>query len=233
MHSLVKPSNQADFNYIEYRAKLYYDRFQYKINIDSPGIRLFRNLNITLKQYKIAMLRTYYHMPERLEQAETTYNLHRTLFLELENLKQKLGKDLMIRREWDSIRIFVNDLEIVRSYTVSGNCSIKTYKINQFSDVDVMYFIKPPKYRYRAYLGGDSETTTIDQLKSFVEKYCDQIKLNSGFKRLISRRPKVFYYSSNLNSCSFDFDDQRLLTILNLTIGNSIKKVYELRQLSE
>lgn len=229
MNSVIRPSDNSDVNYVEYRSKLYFNRFHYKININAPHIRLCKSSNTTLKKFKIGLIRSYLNMPDFLETAEDMYTQYIGIVQKIEELKKVLGKDLQIRREWDSISIFLNDPTVVKQYTGLKLDYIRTFYLNKIQGDSVIYFKKPPRYRYRAYLSGAITPDVVEQLRAFTDLYQNQINLNTVFKRLFKKNN--YYLYGTLNNCAFDFDEIKLVTLLNLTMSGHVKQVFELQQL--
>lgn len=237
---LVK--NVPGIDFYEFRDELYYNKYQYKAKFILDGVRytwytktpeeLEKRINNTKK--------SVYYGIRKEDKAAVTSNL--------ETIKQfitwrnqcKANKTANIRVEFNSVSVFSNDLELLKSLDNLGNGLKVDYTQVQTSKfVGVKSFMKEPKHKYRVYLKSKVvEGSFISDLYDLIHK-TPGLYPSESLKYWLKggKHPANFAYSWRYRYTSathfIDYDDESTLSYLALMHGDYLGKRYKLEKRPE
>lgn len=216
-------------DFTEYRDRLFYNTYEYKLTCSSLGLRFSRRYQ-TLDQYY-----TFNEQhPWSSEQYIKKYTDNQSILKNIEAIKL-CNANSKIRNEGDSFSIFSNDLEMLHYYRdqlgVYVDSAVITRAVPEL-EVGVLYFVEEPKFKYRTYFKSISRWSDNgeihERLIGFVQQYSNHVKCNYRLRRFLSKERSWGYTS--LYNCSMDYNDLRLQNLLAMTMNSVIDRHFELRQ---
>lgn len=228
--SYIKKNDSTEFgDFTEYRDKLFYNTYEYKLTCNSLGLRFSRS-HQPLNQY-------YKHKgtpPWEDEKYISKYTDNVSILNNLNAIKS-CNSDILIRNQGDCFSIFSNNLSSLKYFRdqlgVYLDNAVITRAVPKL-EIGVLYFVKEPKFKYRTYFKSagrwDNHTEIHDKLSSFVQQYHDYLKCNYRLRKFLYPDKRYWGYTS-LYNCSIDYNDLRLQNLLIMTINNSIDRHFELR----
>jgi hypothetical protein len=221
------------------RNKLYYTKFLYKAEFISHGIRFIFNS----KNYKDCITRITRFNDHALSNnwpygSHTIINLDKIDQLLFENViafhqKYQGTKQVTFLKSGFShhgFTMYTNDVSILEELENIHYDIIITEAVTP--PAEIMYFAKPPKYKYRVYLKSNKISVELNEtLKNFHLKYHDKgdIWLSGGLTWYLTYKRRTTY--SYLPSSAFiDYNDEQTLTLMHLLFGECLRKSYKLEK---
>jgi uncharacterized membrane protein len=214
-------ANKNDINYHEYRDKLYYNKYKYKLIISFETLRFFTYSNYNLKHWET-------NVRKKLSgnTLVTTLNFKDRL-LNMRDLIKK--QNIRQRIEGDKISLFFNDINELTDFKSNFPASfpITTYESIVSNEPKVKFFMRKPKFKFRAYM--KTKRVTIQEkkeLEDFLENASFELKLSSSLSRWFKLSRSSFLFSNFY----FDFNDELAQTYLALSMSDYIEKYYICKQ---
>jgi uncharacterized membrane protein len=213
--------NKNGINYHEYRDKLYYNKYKYKLIISFETLRFFTYSNYNLKNWET-------NVRKKLsgKTLVTTLNFKDHL-LNMRDLTKK--QNIRQRTEGDKLSLFFNDITEVTDFKSNFPASfpITTYESIVSNEPKVKFFMRKPKFKFRAYM--KTKRVTIQEkkeLEDFLENASFELKLSSSLNRWFKLSRSSFLFSNFY----FDFNDELAQTYLALSMSDYIEKYYICKQ---
>ena len=217
---------------IKFSDRLYFDKYRYCLRLNLPWVECVRYLDHDRIEYLLEMWDTHQWYDRKINKGGTWKARHRrTLVLED---KQKLHRlcDWLVERQGMIKQQFVRDKVFIYSND-EGELEELRYMINpEIFLLSEVIIDRPentvksryPGYSVRAYLKSKSMTITEKRnLMKFINDNAWHLRLNVGLERFVSNN------SSRLRDYFFiDFQDKRLLSLLELMIPGTIRKTMDI-----
>ena len=214
-------ANKNGINYHEYRDKLYYNKYKYKLIISFETLHFFTYSNYNLKNWET-------NVRKKLsgKTLVTTLNFKDHL-LNMRDLTKK--QNIRQRTEGDKLSLFFNDITEVTDFKSNFPASfpITTYESIVSNEPKVKFFMRKPKFKFRAYM--KTKRVTIQEkkeLEDFLENASFELKLSSSLNRWFKLSRSSFLFSNFY----FDFNDELAQTYLALSMSDYIEKYYICKQ---
>jgi uncharacterized membrane protein len=133
------------------------------------------------------------------------------------------------RTEGDKLSLFFNDITEVTDFKSNFPASfpITTYESIVSNEPKVKFFMRKPKFKFRAYM--KTKRVTIQEkkeLEDFLENASFELKLSSSLNRWFKLSRSSFLFSNFY----FDFNDELAQTYLALSMSDYIEKYYICKQ---
>lgn len=215
----LRLANTHNIDYYEYRDKLFYNKYKYKVKVNFPSLREFgwsKNIN----GWHNTIKRKY---PK--EQWDELLKYEGVLL----QLKQVIDNGVSNRAEGNSISFFfsTNKEAVDFRRQCPSNIDVKIFEAVASNENKVKFFMRKPKYKYRAYMKTRFlQVNERTELKKWLQEREDDIKLSPSFRYWLSR-DRYFFLSG---SYYIEFDDELLQTYLALSIGEYVNKFYTCKQ---
>ena len=210
------------------RNKIFYGKYKYKVDINLDGSRYLKYAS-TYDSFIRKIVKTGYIWDTSLE------SKYRSVF---DFYKKYSGsKEVTFLREWSMLGLYTSNQDILNELLVL-NLGLKVHEAVAPPE-KVMYFAKEPKYKYRVYLKSKRVSDSlIDSLIGFCDTYKDKnINISNSLITFInyinSEHWKHRIYSYLNNSFFIEFNDDSMITIMHLIIGECIGKTYKLEKRPE
>ena len=214
----------------EARPNLYFNKYKYRASIIVQNLR-FTHITETFEQFlmfikqesEVARTR-YWHRavvpnsPAQLDRIRNT--------IEYRNRVQAI-KGVTIRKEYDSISFYSNDLDLLKEvWTFSPKSCISEVIL---MPAGVMTFAKEPIYQYRTYLVNRKiESNSKEEFFDFVKR--TPVVEPSGSLDHWLKRPSRYSHDYSSDKYFISYDDPGILTMLGLICPEIIGKSYKLEK---
>ncbi len=226
----------------EFRTNLYYGKYAYKVNVESPNVYLvYVTKTVTkLNEEYGKLLNSATDIPfitkwrpfiKNANDLALLRNLLKFIIKRPSFWKRsykKLGHTF--RREGNSISFFTNDISDAEEFAAIDSKIIIEEAIP--SPAGIKYFKTTPKFSYRVFMKDSKiDTPTAFQLFNFIDQYPQtEVKANAGLKHKLSYACSQTYYPTNWLSPSYsiDYNDSKVLTLLHLSFSGNIGKHFKL-----
>ena len=147
--------------------------------------------------------------------------------LNMRDLTKK--QNIRQRTEGDKLSLFFNDITEVTDFKSNFPASfpITTYESIVSNEPKVKFFMRKPKFKFRAYM--KTKRVTIQEkkeLEDFLENASFELKLSSSLRRWFKLSRSSFLFSNFY----FDFNDELAQTYLALSMSDYIEKYYICKQ---
>jgi hypothetical protein len=214
------PIDEGSFKLHPTKISLYYDRFKYRARIHIPDIHLYRN----------------HYRYERISFTASTIVYPQSIksFLDWKKTVES-RTDLAIRVSSNLIDIYAESVDVIRDSINQIICnSTQRYelqRVEQLPNFDrSKIYLKNPKFKYRLYFKWSKlEDIEIEQLRQFIESY--EIKCSDSLNRWFFRHGQGSRFSSYLwDNYFFDFDDDKIITLMILKFGNIVRRVCDIEK---
>lgn len=240
MGLLKSVNNVSGIDFYEYRDSDYYNKYKYRARFYLFGVRytwysktsadFIRRINNTKKNGYLSI--------RKEDRAQILSNIDTiTSFIDWRDAR-KQDKKANIRVEHNTVAVFSNDLELLKSLENLGPGLTVDYTeaiLGEF--VGVKYFVKEPKHKYRVYF----KSKVIDG--AFVMQLKDLITRTKELYPSESLRHWLYRYNNNYgfswkyrysNANHFiEYDDESTLSFLALMHGEFLGKRYKLEKRPE
>ena len=223
--------NIPGIDYIEYRDKLYWNRFSYKLKFSIEGVRYLwgcsnpADLDRKISAHGLA----WYSIPK--QKVKAVKNNYHTLvnFMNWRN-QHTDRKKVIWRVEGNNVSVFSNDLQLLKSVENVGKNLGYTYtQIDNHGLIGVKYFAKEPKHKFRVYLTAKLVTKdTVNSLREVINRSTTMFPSNALSRWLIAERR----WNSSYCSASYciDFDDESTLSYLVLMFDELVGHKFKLEK---
>ena len=227
----------SNFTHDKTRLNLYFDKYKYRFNLTIFDIHWFKSIK-TRRQYLERLVRVV---------NDNDHNSFSDEFIR-SFINWRISSDeskFIVRTHCDNVSIYTNDINVIQSlydiYTTEELISLKPKfhysELVQGYDKSVIYHVNP-KYKYRIYL--KSRRYTRDEAMDLYHYLTSKnIKIGQGLSNWF------YFYQNPTGSYSrlvsakgywafdhhyFDFDDDKLITMIYLKFSNTIRKVCEIHK---
>jgi len=207
------------------RNKLFYDKYKYKVDINLMGSRyLKRSL-------------TYIDFIRRVTDMGYPNKDYATTYCDLFYFYKKYNntKKVTFLHSWDFLGMYTSDETIINEL-LALNLGLKIQEA-VIPPEKTMYFANEPQFKYRMYLKSKKVSDTLmDSLSGIVDRYTDSstIHFSDGLTKFInSKHWKHRTYSYLNNSHFIEFNEDTMITILHLVVGECLGKTYKLEKRPE
>ena len=235
MTSTVKrpaPADAVGIDFIEYKSNKYYNKFDYKIAFRATGIRFMRVKNTSYQQYRINIRKSLYKTAEHYEQF---YDINRRIMQLLERISAQ-NPLVIIRREHDTVSVFTNDLATIRDQlteVAADTISITVSQVHAAADNKKIFRVTESPHSYRVRFHGRASDEQLVTLVDFCRTYAEVIRPNSVLNQQINPRKRMLSYGRFLDYYTIDLSEQKLITLLRLSLGDLVRDVLEFEQITE
>ena len=214
----------------EVKPNLYFNKYKYRATIEIENLR-FAHLSETFDQFleffrKESNVSSTRYWARAVVPNSSSELVRLRSTIEYRNRVHDIeGVD--IRKEYDSISFYSNDLNLLKEVWTFNPKSCIT-EIN-LMPAGVMTFAQDPIYQYRTYLVNRKiENNSKEELLDFVKRTTEVEPSNSLERWLVHPRRWSHSYSSDKYFLSYD--DPRILTMLGLICPEIIGKSYKLEK---
>lgn len=232
----LKLVNKDNIKYIDFRDKLYFNKYLYKVSCNILGANyLYKNDNVAAWERIIKNLShgsLYYlcrKLPKKSPQEVIDLVLANKPNIEKYVKFCKQHKDKIQVRVEGNVSIFTDDLSLldeIRTFAYD----YEVYKANVLKTDGVKYFMKMPKYKYRTYFR--SKPIKYDE-KCELKKYFldhEDIKCSYSFQNHLQNSSRYCYL---FNHYYVDYNDPHLNTYLRLAYGDYLGHTYLCEQIKD
>ena len=233
MGLLKSANNVQGVDFIDYRAQLYYNKYEYRARLTIEGLR-----------------RGYYCEPDEFEERLNNDKLwgrpgkveKQVIMDNLPDIKSALqfrsdnkkNKQLAMRMEHNTMAVFHNDLDFLhKSFDGLVGASIDYTRVETSGYVGVKTFVKEPKNKFRIYFRSKRTPDDFREGINNILKNNKQLKPSPGLKIWVKNSsPMRGYWWNNYLSSSYfiDYDDESYLSYLHLMYGEYLGKKYKLQK---
>ena len=216
MGLLKSVNNVPGIDFYEYRDNDYYNKFKYRARFYLFGVRytwysktsadFIRRINNTKKNGYLSI--------RKEDRAQILSNIDTiTAFIDWRDAR-KIDKTASIRVEHNTVAVFSNDLELLRTY-----------------------FVKEPKHKYRVYFKSRMiEGTFVEQIRDLINR-TKELHPSDSLKHWLHMYTINYIFSwkyryTNANHF-IEYDDESTLSYLALMHGEILGKRYKLEKRPE
>lgn len=240
MGLLKSVNNVPGIDFYEYRDTDYYNKYKYRARFYLFGVRytwysktsadFIRRINNTKKNGYLSI--------RKEDRTQILANIDTiTSFIDWRDAR-KQDKTASIRVEHNTVAVFSNDLELLKSLENLGPELTVDYtetKLGAF--VGVKYFVKEPKHKYRVYFKSKViDGTFVVQLKDLITR-TKELYPSESLRLWLHRYTLNYTFSWKYrytNSNHFiEYDDESTLSYLALMHGEFLGKRYKLEKRPE
>lgn len=239
MALLKSIDNVPGLNYYDYRDNTYYNKYEYRLRIDIPGLRYtlwctepeHLDAKISGKTYK------YGKMPKK-DIPVVTANLDALKAVIVLQRDRKKNKTLGVRIESETIAVFSNDLtELQAVQAAIGSAGETDYtQVQTAAFAGTKYFVNDPPHKFRVYFRSKrvEEEFHLDLRKTLERQ--KELYPSNALQHWCSKDAKTYgmWYFRWTNAAHFiDYDDESTLSYLALVHGDILGKKYKLEKRPE
>lgn len=240
MGLLKSVNNVPGIDFYEYRDNDYYNKFKYRARFYLFGVRytwysktsadFIRRINNTKKNGYLSI--------RKEDRAQILSNIDTiTAFIDWRD-STKIDKTASIRVEHNTVAVFSNDLELLRTLENLGPGLTVDYteaKIGEF--IGVKYFVKEPKHKYRVYFKSRMiEGKFVVQIRDLISR-TKELHPSDSLKhwlRMYTVNHMISWKYRYTNANHFiEYDDESTLSYLALMHGEILGKRYKLEKRPE
>lgn len=234
MTSLVK-STTPGVDYHEFRDSLYYGKYEYKVVVDSPGMRLAylaKNMQdllliLSFGERRYMTLRDKTDVYENMDSIENYYQWSVRFSDMFANGDIKLRKG-----DRNRVILFANNLALLQDFeNIFFKVNTVQYTRAICTQPNVKYFTRKPQHQWRTYL--KSKYISLEQrtqIIEFMNKNKDTLIPSPSFRRWIERGLPFYRRRLITRSYFMDYDQEYMSSYIILSIGEYVYRSYELRQ---
>ena len=224
-------------NYQEYRDSNYYNKYEYRMRVEIPGVRYTwsckkpEELDVKLS----GKAKPKYYNVRKSDIQEVTDNLTALKAIVTIQQSRKTSKTFGMRVESETVAFFSNDLTELKALesTIGSTYEYDYTQVQTSQYAGIKHFAKEPKHKFRVYL----KSRRVDD------------SLHLEFKELFKRQPSLYpsqafkdwytnpgsrfgiWYFRWVSAAYFiDYDDESTLSYLALMHGDLLGKKYKLEK---
>lgn len=212
----------------ELRGTLYYNKYKYKANFTLKGARRTYGLT-SIEKFK-----------ERIANSNGYYKAKLTAFDipaidRFMNWRTIHASEVRLRIEQDTVCVFSNDLPLLNTLDkIDPSMKVTCYQIDDNIPIGIKYFVREPKYKYRAYLKGRIISDHFRQdLIDFEQRYLSsgtEIHFSKGLRMWLNRVKRYGYMYTTQSSFFIDYNQESTLALLSIMFTDMIGKRYKLEK---
>lgn len=238
MGLLKSVNNIPGIDFYDYRDEIYYSKYQYRARFTLKGIR-YTWYNKTPQDFEdlVNGKKPKYYGIRKEDKPVVLMNLETIKkFIAWRN-ERKVDKQATIRLEHNTVAVFSNDLQLLKTLENLGNGLVVDYtQVQTTNFIGAKTFMKQPKHKFRVYLKSKViEGTFISDLHDLIQRTpglypCESLKywLKGG-----KDTKNVIYswrYRYTTATHFIDYDDESTLSYLALMHGEMLGKRYRLEK---
>lgn len=241
MGLLKSVNNVPGIDFYEYRDTDYYNKYKYRARFYLFGVRytwysktsadFIRRINNTKKNGYLSI--------RKEDRTQILANIDTiTSFIDWRDARRQ-DKTASIRVEHNTVAVFSNDLELLKSLENLGPELTVDYtetKLGEF--VGIKYFVKEPKHKYRVYFKSKViDGTFVVQLKDLItrtkELYPSESLRHWLHRYTLNNYTFSWKYRYTNANHFIEYDDESTLSYLALMHGEFLGKRYKLEKRPE
>lgn len=239
MGLLKSIDNVPGVNYYEYRDNNYYNKYEFRMRVEIPGVRYtWWCKNPEDLDAKLAGKSKSYGSVRKDDIQTVTDNLQALKAIIIIQNTRKKHKDLGVRIESKTVAIFSNDLSVLKALeNIIGNQYSYDYTQVQTSQyAGVKHFVNEPKHSYRVYLRSKRvEDGFREDFKKTLNRHTE-LSPSNALQTWLTKSDKrwgswSFRYTSSAHF--IDYNDESTLSYLALMHGELLGKKYKLEKRPE
>lgn len=240
MALLRSVNNVPGVHKYEYRDKIYYNKYRYKLHFSLFGSnwlwrvydeRSFDNMVKNRAQNN----RWTNTSAQQVKNDLMALKVPLLTFKDLSSQYTGKKKPMTIRSESGSVSVFSDDLQLLQKFDSEMKRVLPTL-VTEVHEVQITgiqgtkFFVNQPKHNYRVYLKSKRiEKAAAEDLKAFIYRNSKFLYPSASLKRWES---SVHSWNSQWLSGSYfiDYDDENLITLMMLTHGEYLGHRYKLEK---
>lgn len=226
---LVKKSNIPGIDTIEYKDKLYFNKYEYKLNFKLPGVHtVYRQKSIddffVKVRHKMFSSWVLKNIGPSFDAVTEMVKLLHTI---------RALKTTLIRVDYNHVTLYANDTTHFNEIQkLLPNTPIKTSKCTtQPNPKEVMYFLNKPKFKFRVYLKESKISNSVkkDMTDFLLER--QDINLSRSFRNWLTAT-NIRHFGADYSCSHFyiEYNDEAILTYLHFLLSEILGKTYRLEQ---
>lgn len=142
-------------------------------------------------------------------------------------------KNIKTRIEGNHVGIFSNDLALLKTLEkIYKDIKVSYSRVDPNVHVGVLYFDRPPKFKYRVYLKSKQVSSTFStDILEFYNRYKGtdtEVNLSPGLYRWITSSNRLHRYM--YTSYFIDYNEESTLMLIMLLFDGMIRKQYKLEK---
>jgi hypothetical protein len=135
----------------------------------------------------------------------------------------------MYRVSGDNISFFSDDISLLRTLECIDP-AIKYSKVDLYGNTDVMYFSKNPKFKFRTYFRAKRMPKDFsDNVRNLKDIYAN-LNFSQALLKTLFHHMQYNSYRYLHGSYYVEYDDEQMVTILNIWFPNMLGKTYTLQK---
>jgi len=233
MALLKSVDNVPGIDYYDYRDSDYYNKYSYRARFKLPCVRYTWSVKTPEELDEKLTTKSYGSVRKTDRATYTDYLPTLKAFVEFRN-QVKTDKTAMIRIEYDTVAVFSNDLQLLKSVEAIDPSLKYDYTEAQKSDyAGIKHFVHEPKHKYRIYLKGKRLTDEFPkELKELLDRMEGLHPSGALMEWLKDAHHRVGHWSYRYGNPShfIDYDDESTLSYLMLLYGGIFGKRYKLEK---
>lgn len=223
------------------KHNLFFSKFQYKASFTADLLHCTRYAKTVRELENVLLNRVRDHIsifvPVDVTHNKTHFPSNKS-FLDSFTIWKTInhGPDCMIRIDYKSGSVYSNDLkklEELETLCKTHNPKIKYTQVKLLPASDVLYR-KNPKHKYRVYLRSKNISLDMhDEVAEFLNRHTKTFYPCSALSTWLNASDKnLRYWKYRYCSASFfvDYDNEADETLLRLSMGDYLGKVYKIQQ---
>ena len=226
----------SGLNYIEFRDKLYYNKYKYRVTFELCGSGLvWENSTVDEVTNRIEAYTNRGYTSTWRSRDTTVLERNKHALYRFTDWRNANSKHVVIRIESDNVSIFSNDLSILKSVNVVSAITQYSYTEAKITcPLGTKHFTREPKHKYRIYFKTVIvPRTTIHELNTVIKTSTDLFpssSLVSWMKFATSRNFGNVYTNPGHY---IDYDTESTISYLLLLFDNLLGKQYKLEKRPE
>lgn len=228
---------EKDFNLVNNRYKLFYDKFKYKIVIDIPGIHFFRYVN-TIEQFDKRINTIAFGLRFKNNFDYTIGEICEATLDSIKNIiiwksKNKSTDTFLSRIEADILTVYANDISLIYELStfIKNKNNIRKFKATDLNFDKGKIYLKNPKFKYRLFL---NYKAWLKHERDNLTEFLNQDKENYAASKVLSDWLFKFDdYNRTIwssNTFTIDMKEEIMITFFVIKFPNAIKKVVEIEK---
>ena len=232
MALLKSVDNVPGINYYDYRENDYYNKYAYRVRFKLPCVRYTWSCKTPVELDKKLTTKTYgVQKKDRTVFVDNLPTLRE--FVTFRNMVKK-DKTGMIRIEFNTVAIFSNDLQLLKSVeSIDPSLSYDYTQVQKSDYAGIKHFVNEPTHKYRIYLKGKRLTDDFPgELKDLIDRL-DGLYPSGALKEwLLDAHYRVgqWQYRYANPGHFIDYDDESTLSYLMLVHGDVFGKRFKLEK---
>jgi hypothetical protein len=218
---------------IDYRDKLYYSKYEYRVRITIRGLSRghYFSPNEFEERFKKNTLWGRMGDAEKAVIANNMPAIKQTLAFKHQYYK---NKDVTVRVEGNTFAVFGNDLQFLHDqFDNLSDYTPEFTKVETSGFKGTLSFAKEPKYKYRVFFRSKRVDESFrPELKKIIEKNT-KLRPSPALKSWINTQDNMkgrWWYSLISAHFFIDYNEESYLSYLTLVYGDQLGKKYKLQK---